>query len=179
MIESLILSVLDSRNRAIKAVQGLSPDQAAAKPAEDCWSVNEILEHLVLAEHSGLSKIWAAADGVRKGRPVWIGEHTNRGLPIDEIVARTWKPRELAPPIACPHIGGPINYWIEYFRSCHTVLERLGTSLQGLELEDVVFPHFLSGPLDAKQRLEFLRFHIDRHIAQIEGVKRSFGDSAA
>jgi hypothetical protein len=64
---------------------------------------------------------------------------------------------------------------LKYFRSCHTVRERLGTLLQGLELEDVVFPHFLSGPLDAKQRLEFLRFH----IGQIEEVNRSFGGPAA
>jgi hypothetical protein len=38
-------------------------------------------------------------------------------------------------------------------------------------LESVSFPHFLYGPLDAKQRLQFLRFHIDRHIGQIRRIE--------
>jgi hypothetical protein len=38
-----------------------------------------------------------------------------------------------------------------------------------------VYPHFLSGPLDARQRLEFLRFHIERHTAQVWRVRSSHG----
>jgi hypothetical protein len=53
------------------------------------------------------------------------------------------------------------------------VLDALGTKLEGADLESIVFPHFLSGPLDARQRLEFLRFHLERHLAQIERVKGS------
>jgi hypothetical protein len=51
------------------------------------------------------------------------------------------------------------------------VLTELTAALDGLPLEDVLFPHFLSGPLDARQRLEFLRFHMERHIAQIESIR--------
>lgn len=98
------------------------------------------------------------------------GEHINRGLPIEEVIARTWKEKESAPPIATPHIGGPLPFWIEYYGSCQNVLEQLGKTLQGLNLEEVVYPHFLSGPLDSKQRLQFLRFHIDRHAGQIGRV---------
>ncbi len=34
-----------------------------------------------------------------------------------------------------------------------------------------VFPHFLSGPLDTRQRLEFLRIHTQRHIHQIARIQ--------
>jgi hypothetical protein len=34
----------------------------------------------------------------------------------------------------------------------------------------MIFPHFLSGLLDARQRPEFLRLHMDRHLAQIEAT---------
>ena len=34
----------------------------------------------------------------------------------------------------------------------------------------MIFPHFLSGPLDAGQRIDFLRFHMLRHRGQIEGM---------
>jgi hypothetical protein len=42
--------------------------------------------------------------------------------------------------------------------------------LDGLDAESVVFPHFLSGPLDAGQRIHFLRFHIERHRRQIAAL---------
>ena len=165
--EDCITEVARARRRLLATVENLTAAQAAFKPAPEEWSVLENIEHLVLAEVSGVSKIWQAADSFREGVPVFTGEHTNRGLSIDEVVARTWKPKEIAPPIATPHIGGPLQYWITYTESCQAVLDRLGTALDGLDLEQVIFPHFLSGPLDARQRLEFLRFHLDRHRSQI------------
>jgi hypothetical protein len=51
------------------------------------------------------------------------------------------------------------------------VLADLAVQLQEVDLESIVFPHYLSGPLDARQRLEFLRFHMERHLSQIENVK--------
>jgi hypothetical protein len=38
---------------------------------------------------------------------------------------------------------------------------------------EVVFPHYLSGPLVARQWLAFLRFHLDPHRAQVERVRES------
>ena len=55
------------------------------------------------------------------------------------------------------------------------MLARLAHELETLDLESVVYPHVVSGPLDGRQRLEFLRFHLDLHRAQIEGVKRLMG----
>ena len=91
----------------------------------------------------------------------------NRGKRIDQIVDATWKPKEVAPPIAVPHIGGPLRFWLSAFSSLRPVLADLASQLAGQSLEAVVFPHYLSGPLDARQRLEFLRFHMERHGVQI------------
>jgi DinB superfamily len=165
--QDLINKVAEARRKVIATIANLTPAQASFKPVPEEWSVLENIEHVVLAEISGVSKIWQAADSFREGTPVFTGVHTNHGLSIDEVVARTWKPKEIAPPIATPHIGGPLQYWITYCESCQSVLDRLGTALHGLDLQQVIFPHFLSGPLDARQRLEFLRFHLDRHRAQI------------
>ncbi len=96
-----------------------------------------------------------------------IRPDTNQGRSIEEIIARTWKPKETAPPIATPHIGGPLSYWLEYIKTSQLLLDKLEGVLDGLDPETVVFPHFLSGPLDAGQRLQFLRFHIVRHRDQI------------
>ena len=164
----LIQETADERTRLIQFVGGLSDLQACYKPTPDTWSVNEKLEHLVLAEVSGVSKIWSAAEGMRKNKPVWTGEHTNRGLSIEQIIACTWKPKETAPPIATPHIGGPLSYWLESLGLAQQLLNRLELVLEGLDLESVLFPHFLCGPLDASQRIRFLTFHLARHHAQIK-----------
>jgi hypothetical protein len=92
---------------------------------------------------------------------------------MEEVVLRTWKPKETAPPIATPHIGGPLTYWIEYLNLSQGLLERLGPALQGLDLSKVLFPHFISGPLDAGQRLQFLAFHIRRHHGQIRSMMQA------
>jgi len=174
-VGNLINEVRISRSRILAAVDTLSPAQGAFKPAPDQWCINEILEHLVLAEQSGITKMWLAADGVRSGRPVWTGIHTNRGLSIDEVVARSWKAQEAAPALCTPMFGGPLAYWKEAFALCERLLEALHPALEGLDVENVIYPHFISGPLDLGQRLEFLRFHMDRHYGQIDRVKQTPG----
>jgi hypothetical protein len=117
---------------------------------------------------------WAAVDGLRAGR-AWAEALPNRGKRIEDVVATTWKPKEVAPPIATPHIGGPLEFWLSATRSLSDILADLGAQLEGVNLEEVVFPHYLSGTLDGRQRLEFLRFHIDRHLGQIGRVRTSAG----
>jgi DinB superfamily len=173
-VDRLVQEVERSRAALATSVAGLTGPQAAFKPAEGHWSIVEVLEHLYLAEVSGVSKIWAALEGVRAGQS-WTEARPNQGKPIEEVVAATWKPKEIAPPIATPHIGGPIHFWLSATRTLQPVLADLGAQLKGAKLEDVVFPHYLSGPLDARQRLEFLRFHIERHADQVARIRASVG----
>ena len=173
-VDKLIDAVERARANLVSSVVGLSDAHAAFKPAEGQWSVVEVLEHLYLAEFSGIAKIWVALEALKAGRG-WTEARPNRGKSIEEIVGATWKPKEVAPPIATPHIGGPIQFWLSATRSLQPVLAELGGHLRGANLEDVVFPHFLSGPLDARQRLEFLRFHIERHSDQVARIRSSEG----
>jgi len=165
-LAELVADVEAARAWVLAAVDGLPASLAAWKPAPNEWSVVEILEHLVLAEHSGVEKIYRAIEAPAAA----IETNPNRGLPIETIIERTWKPREHAPPIATPQGGGTSTYWVACFRACSHVLAALTVELRGKPLESIMFPHFLCGPLDARQRLEFLRFHMDRHLAQIQSV---------
>lgn len=159
-------AVETARDALLATVASLSDAQASWKPAPDVWSVTENVEHLFLAELSGTTKIWAAREETHAGRG-WIGELPNAGLPIEAIVAATWRAHEQAPAIATPHIGGPLAAWRVNLRALRTPLASLADALDDDDLSQIVFPHFISGPLDARQRLAFLRFHIDRHHAQI------------
>jgi hypothetical protein len=174
MLQELIKSVEHSRSSVLAAVGTLDATQASFKPSTDQWSIVENIEHLYLAEISGLTKIWAAARQVRAG-VAWTGERPNHGKSIEDVVAATWQTKELAPGIATPHIGGPLEAWISSLRSLRAVLADLAKELDGLDLEAIVFPHYLSGPLDGRQRLEFLRFHMDRHLEQIRRLQSHSG----
>ena len=173
-VRQLVESVERSREALLEQASRFSSAQAAFRPADGEWSIAEILEHLFLAEMSGVTKIWAAVEQWKAGHR-WNGALPNRGKTIEEVVAATWKPREAAPPIATPHIGGPLASWVSSLRSLRAVLQDLAVELEDVGLAEVVFPHYLSGPLDGRQRLEFLRFHIDRHREQIERVRTSPG----
>ncbi len=169
-LDQLIDEVAQARARFLDAVDGVSPEQAVFKPEPGRWSILEITEHIARAEEAGVFGMWRALDGYRRGEPIWSGDPVHRGLPIEEVVARTWQPKEQVPAIAAPRWGGAFAYWIARLRSEQVVLEELAQALSGVVLEEVIYPHPLSGPLDVRQRLEFLRFHLDRHRAQVEAL---------
>jgi len=176
-IDRLVRDVAEARERFLDAVGTPSTAQAELHPEPGAWSITENVEHITLAEQVGINGMWRALEGIRTGRPVWTGDPIHRGRPIEEVIASTWKEREEVPAIAAPRWGGPLAFWTAALRSCQPLLEALGEELaraesQGITLNDIVYPHPISGPLDARQRLGFLRFHLDRHRAQVMRLKQ-------
>lgn len=177
-VHRLVQRVEAARAMVVASVHGWSTAQGAWKPAPDAWSAQQVIEHLFLAEVGGITKIWAAADEVRAGK-AWTGELPHRGKPIEQVVEETWGGTVTAPQVATPFLGGTLDAWVAALRTLTPMLAALGARLEGVDLETVVFPHALSGPLDARQRLEFLRFHMDRHRAQIGRIRESAGFPAS
>lgn len=172
VLTSLLSEIKSSRVRVIDEVAGLSIDEGRRKFQEE-WNIQEVIEHLVLAERGGFDLIYTAAESYREGNPVWAGESENDGLTIEQIIERTWQPKEKAPPSATPQGKWSLEVWLAHFQNCDDLLRHLMPILKGLPLQDVVYPHFLCGPLNAQQRLEFIRFHIDRHHSQIINMKKA------
>lgn len=163
---------IDQARSALLAEAGaLSDEQGAFRPDATRWSAAQLLEHLVWAEQSGLHKMSLALDAHRRGRPVWTEANPNRERGIEEIVTDTWRPREKAPAIAEPTWGGPLSYWLAFFGGCQPVVERVAERIRPEELDEVVYPHYLSGPLTLRQRLAFIAFHIERHHAQLARLR--------
>jgi hypothetical protein len=169
-VDDLVAAVELARGEYLSLLDGLSAEQAAFTVDDAAWSIAEVTEHLVHAESGGINLIWRAADGRARGAPVWSGESPNRGLSIEEVVRRTWRERETSPDSALPRVGGPLGYWAAALRSCSGLLGELKESLHGVPLEDTIYPHVISGPLDARQRLQFLAFHLRRHRDQVAAI---------
>jgi hypothetical protein len=169
-LDGLVEEVERARRDYLSLLEGLGPEQAPFKACDASWSITEITEHLVHAELGGINLIWRAADGEANGAPVWSGESPNRGLRIEEVVQRTWRAREASPDSALPRVGGPLGYWVAALKGCSSLLAELKVPLAEVALEDTIYPHAISGPLDARQRLEFLAFHLRRHRDQVAGI---------
>ena len=171
-VQQLIQETEQARERFLGSVGQLGFAQVTFKPEPEIWSITEIAEHMVRAEQSGVSGMWKALDGMKKNEPVWSGDPIHKGLSIEEVVERTWQPKEQVPEIAAPIWRGSISYWIASLKAQKSILSDLGAALDGQNIEEIIYPHPISGPLDIRQRLEFLRFHLDRHREQIENLKQ-------
>lgn len=170
MLRPLLSDVAAARTRYVEVVGKLTNEQMTYKPSPEVWSPVEITEHLYWAEQGGIWGMWRALQAYRDGTPVWAGEHTNRGKSIELIVAETWQEKEKVPAIAAPRMGGTLPFWAASLTSLQQPLEAFSQDVTADELEVVIHPHPISGPLDIRQRFDFLRFHIDRHRRQVEGL---------
>jgi hypothetical protein len=155
----------------IGAAKGLSPTQATFKPAPDAWCVTENVEHMFWAEHGAINGMWKTFEAFKNNKPVFAGEPIHHGLPIEQIIEKTWKEKELVPEVAKPRLGGPLTFWIISLQNLQEILTGLANALEGYDLENIIHPHPISGPLNVIQRFEFLRFHLNRHQKQIENIK--------
>lgn len=169
-LKPLISDIANARTRYLDVVLGLTDQQAQYKPSPDAWNAVEITEHLFWAEQGGIWGMWRALQTYRTGTPIWTGEHTNRGRSIDEIVQLTWQPKEQVPANAVPRMGGALAFWGFSLLSLQRLLESFAYAVEQDDLEAIIHPHPISGPLDIRQRFEFIRFHIDRHRRQVEAI---------
>lgn len=178
-IEALAAAVEEDRRAYLNEVQPLTNQQGAWKPEPEAWSAAEITEHLFWAEQWGILFMWKALEGLHNGQLVFAGEMVNKGSSIEEVVARTWRPKEIAPEGARPHVFGPLAYWASALESCQIPLQALANALREEELEKIIYPHVFMGPLNVRQRYEFLRFHLDRHCQQVAALKEKLSFASA
>ncbi len=170
-LDAIINAIENARQNFLESTDGLTIIQANFKLSEDQWSVSQITEHMVWAEKIGLNGMSKAIEGILTDKPIWEGVSKNHGLSIEEVVAQTWQEKEIAPSVAEPKWGGTLPFWQSALQSNRFILSDLRKQITEIGLLRAVYPHPLSGPLDVEQRLQFLRFHLERHRAQVERVR--------
>jgi hypothetical protein len=174
-LQQLTDAVAVARTSFIRAAAGLTREQSSYMPSKNEWSICDNVEHMYWAEMGGINGMWKALLNFRNGTPIFVGDAIHAGMSIESIIEKTWKEKEQVPEIAKPRWGGPVEYWIEALRSCQPLLLRLVDAVGDSDPEKIIYPHVISGPLNIVQRLEFLRFHLNRHEAQIGRIKGSAG----
>ncbi len=172
-LNTLHKSIEAARSSFIHSASGLTSLQAKFKPSEQEWSILEITEHIVWAEQIGICGMFKAIEGVLETKPIWEGNSPNEGLSIEQIVEKTWQPKEKVPKVAEPKWGGTLDFWITGLKNNTSLLNELIIKANSIDLSKAIYPHPISGPMNVIQRLEFLRFHLERHEGQIKRVKSS------
>ncbi len=166
-IQKLIQEVATARTQYLEQIADLTEVQAQWKPDPEVWNVIENTEHLFWAEQGGIYGMWKTLYAIREGSFVRTRESIHRDMPIEQIIALTWQEKEQVPAVAAPRLGGTLAFWKSSFHSLQEILRAFSEDLQEDELRVQAHPHPISGALDFQQRLEFLRFHIDRHREQV------------
>ncbi|MBT8335005.1 MAG: DinB family protein [Gemmatimonadetes bacterium] len=140
--------------------------KATRRPGADAWSPAEIVEHLVRAEDFGILGLWRAVEAAGESGPAAIDPpHDDRT--IDEVFADL-PDRVDAPEAVIPkRAGRPLGYWSGRLREHQNAIESLAGAIEAVGPDRVVLPHFVAGPLNGWQRLEFFRWHLERHLAQM------------
>ena len=165
-VKSLVNSVEISRKSYIQTIGQLSKEVTNHKPNESSWNIVEITEHLYWAEFLGVAVMAKVLKEILEGKRELKYESKNKGLTIERVVELTWNQKEQVPDIAAPRVGGSISFWKNSFVSLKGILSEFTSNLNDDMLRVIAHAHPISGELDFQQRLEFLRFHIDRHHLQ-------------
>ena len=166
----LIGEVASARNAYISLIANLSEPVAAIRRAENEWSVIDITEHLFWAEQGAIFGMWKTLYAIRNATFERSYESPHREWSVEQIIAETWKEKEQVPAVAAPRLGGTLAFWKSSLLSLQEVLQAFGDDLTDGELRLQAHPHPISGAMDFQQRLEFLRFHIERHRGQVLSI---------
>lgn len=165
------LATLEDAWKALRAAVDTVPgERRAQRPAEDRWSVNEILEHLWMVE-----KRFAAIISLRisEARAAGLGAEQSTRQPLPSNLQRMLNDRanrRTAPEAVQP--TGTMDHdaaWAELER-VRAGLRDTVAAADGLALSTVTHNHPVFGTLNVYQLMDFIAGHEMRHAKQIKGI---------
>lgn len=155
------------RQRLITVLGTISPDEAAALPDDEKWSIRQVVEHLSMVEF-GTSRICGKLlDGARAD-----------GRPSDGSFALSQTFQERAAEIAVLKLEAPervhptgkvaISDALKMMDTNREAFETMRPDLERFDLSGHAFPHPFFGDLTAGEWLVMVGMHEQRHTKQIE-----------
>jgi hypothetical protein len=147
-------AVVQGQDQLLAAIDGLSAEQTTFKPADDIWSVLEVLAHVVTAK-GGVARVCE-----RLARGETVSGHGPEGERQDGITRMSFATLDEA------------RSALEVAHS--ELLTFVDKSLVGANL-DVRYNHFIFGDLNCRGWAAFQRVHDADHSLQIEQVKAAPG----
>jgi DinB superfamily len=170
-----IFEVIDeTRVRLYQLVEGLSDEQARARPLPDAWTATEIIEHLAIIEGRllkmmtmMLTKAESAGAG-KKDAPVEIEPFS-----LDEFIERSLNEKYTAPEAVRPSGEVSLTDALAKLRRSREELHSLRPRIEATDLSSLTYPHPAFGPLNFYGWLAFIGVHEERHLRQAKNLLAS------
>lgn len=156
----------EAREALLQSVKDVSHEQFNQKPAEDVWSMKQVLEHLYLME--------GAIANMVEQQVVSKEEEEVKRRPIELSVDRSTKveaPNEFVP----TEDEASILEMEEKLATSHQALQDLASRHSKTDLAKKAMPHPAFGNMSLDQWVTFVGYHEMRHTKQIEEIKTKLG----
>jgi uncharacterized damage-inducible protein DinB len=151
-------------------VESFGPEEIAARPSPDAWTVGQIVEHVGIVEQS-ISKLITVLLMKAEAAGVAANEDGSiEPISVEKIVERSNREKYQAPETAQPTGNVSIADAVTRMRSVRDSLEQLRPRLQKTNSSGVSYPHPAFGPMNLYEWLILLGIHERRHLAQIESI---------
>jgi uncharacterized damage-inducible protein DinB len=168
--QQFLLALLqETREIFLHSFADVTEEQSRLKPAPDCWSVLDTVEHLTTAETIQLKLISKQTTPRPPDAP--NREHAFFNM----IPDRAYK-------MESPEGARPIGRFAtlaeaaEQFRTTRAgVIRFLEQYTEDLRASEVKHPHPAAGMVSICEMLVAMAMHAKRHAAQIEEIKEGFG----
>jgi uncharacterized damage-inducible protein DinB len=176
-----VLGYLDStRSELSNAVDAVSPERRSERPAPECWSVAEVLDHLNIIETRIIQLLNGQITAARTGD---VGPETETSSVIDSIDRtriRDRSQRVTAPEMVRPQSGRDATSAWEALQQSRAGLRAAVLAGDGLALGEIKYQHPALGLINMYQWIIFVGSHEARHTDQIREIASDFaGHSSA
>jgi hypothetical protein len=171
--------VEEKRAELLRKLEGADPGLIKQRPADDKWSVAEVLDHLQMVE-SGVARL--IAKRVTKARDGGLGkeESTESVLGSIDFMGDTLDNAPIqAPEQVRPRADADPESALAALAASRNSLREAATLADGLALGEIKHTHAVLGELDLYQWIVFLGRHEARHTRQIERTLNSLSASPA
>jgi hypothetical protein len=174
-LQELVDKIAEDRASLFQEVEGLSESQLDYKPAEDHWSVTDILHHLALSDEANVKLTYLM---LKQAQEQSIPPDPEPDGSVLDCLDQFREP--MSNPMKAPARVNPISYvpaqesLARLKASREKLLENIG-HLSAYDLSQLSYPHPFMGPFGGHQWLLLAGTHESRHVAQIKRMKAGEG----
>lgn len=150
--------------RLANAVNAVDPALLYKRPAENEWSVAQVVEHLCLVEGAVMSYLESKLDQppvkvglLAKLKPMWI---------VSLRLKRLQAPKIVRPASDLP----PIHELLEKYDQQREKTKKICNEVGQARLGQIRFKHPYFGDLDGAAAVSMVAFHEQRHLKQIHEI---------
>jgi len=170
--DTLINHLADSQTALLHSLENVADSQLQLVPAENQWSLGQIVEHIILVEKGIVKRLQSLAT---KPPSDTVATQIDYKELIGLLTVRDRKATSPEPFIP-KGIFATTKDAIMGFNAHRNEIDNFIRTTT-VPLNTIVFPHFLLGPLNGKTWMAFLAGHCLRHVEQMKEVKSAWKEN--